>query len=369
MNRNIMVSRASLRCLSRRVFALLAFGVAFALAVLPPSQPCLAAGEAESINGAGATFPMPVYSEWAIQYNRNTGLKINYQGVGSGAGIAQIKEKAVDFGASDEPLNADVLEKQGLFQFPMIMGGVVPVVNLPDIRKGKLKLTPELLADMFLGKIKQWNDRRIMALNPDLKLPGDEITVVHRADGSGTTWIFTSYLSKVSPEWKEKIGSGKSVSWPTGIGGKGNPGVAALVKKTPGTIGYVEFAYAVKEKLKYTQLQNRDGRFVTPSNRSFQAAAENADWEGASAFVVELTDQPGAPTWPIVGVSYILMHKDQQDLAKATAMLKFFDWCFRNGGEVATRLDYVPMPSKVYKFVQTAWQKDVSSSGRPVALK
>jgi len=343
--------------------------VALCALVVASSGPCIAAKEAEVINGAGATFPMPIYTEWAIQYGRYTGIKVNYQGVGSGGGISKIKEKAVDFGASDEPLKAEVLEKEGLLQFPMIMGGVVPVVNLPDIRKGRLKLTPEVLADIFLGKIKYWNDRSLMALNPDINLPNDEITVVHRADGSGTTWIFTTYLSKVSPEWKEKVGAGKSVSWPTGTGGKGNDGVAAHVKKINGAIGYVEFAYAVKDKLKYTQLQNFDGKFVSPSSRSFQAAAENADWEKASAFVMDLTNQPGSTTWPIVGVSYILIHKDQADPGKAKAILKFFDWCFRNGAEVATRLDYVPVPAKVYKLVQNAWEKEIRAAGQPVALK
>lgn len=343
--------------------------IAVCALVVAPSGPCVAAREAEVINGAGATFPMPVYTEWAIQYTHSTGIRVNYQGLGSGAGIAKIKEKAVDFGASDEPLKAEVLEKDGLLQFPMIMGGVVPVVNLPDIRKGRLKLTPEVLADIYLGKIKHWNDRALLALNPDLNLPNDEITVVHREDASGTTWIFTTYLSKVSPEWKEKVGAGKSVSWPTGIGGKGNPGVAAHVKKIKGAIGYVEFATAVKEKLKYTQLQNLEGKFVAPSSRSFQAAAENADWEKASAFVMDLTNQPGSTTWPIVGVSYILVHKDQSDPGKAKALLKFFDWCFRNGGETATGLDYVPVPQKVYKLVQSAWEKEIRAAGQPVALK
>jgi len=327
------------------------------------------AADVESINGAGATFPMPIYSSWAAGYNKFSGLKINYQGIGSGGGIAQIKAKTVDFGASDEPLKSDVLDKEGLAQFPMIMGGVVPVFNLTEIRKGRLKLTPELLADIFLGKITKWNDRKIMAVNPDLKLPEEDITIVHRADGSGTTWIFTDYLSKVSAEWKEKIGTGKSVSWPTGVGGKGNPGVAALVKKTSGSIGYVEFAYALKEKLKYAQLQNRDGKFVMPTIQTFQEAAQSADWENAAAFLVEINDQPGEKTWPIVGVSYILVHKDQPDPAKTKAMLKFFDWCFRNGSEMATELHYVPMPPKVYKLVEEFWKKQITAAGNSVALK
>jgi phosphate transport system substrate-binding protein len=296
-------------------------------------------------------------------------VKLNYQSIGSGGGIAQIKAKTVDFGASDEPLKPEELDKEGLIQFPMIMGGVVPVINLPDVTKGKLRLTPELLADIFIGKITAWNDRRIMAVNPDAKLPNKEITIVHRADGSGTTWIFTNYLSKVSAEWKEKIGNGKTVSWPTGIGGKGNEGVSALVKKTEGSIGYVEFAYALKERLKYVTLQNKAGKFVTPTIQTFQAAAENADWESAPGFFLVLTDQPGEKSWPIVGVSYILIHKAQPDGNKARQMLKFFEWCFREGPDMAVELHYVPIPSKVYNLVGSVWAKSISVSGQPLALK
>jgi phosphate transport system substrate-binding protein len=325
-----------------------------------------AASEVESITGAGATFPYPVYAKWATKYNQNTGLKLTYQAIGSGGGIAQIKAKTVDFGASDEPLKAEELDKTGLVQFPMIMGGVVQVVNIEGIGKGKLKLTGDLLADIFLGKIKNWNDRRIMAVNPDLKLPDREITVVHRADGSGTTWIFTNYLSKVSAEWKEKVGNDKSVSWPTGVGGKGNEGVAAVVKKTEGAIGYVEYAYALRERLKYVQLQNKAGRFVTPTIETFQAAAANADWDEAPGFFMVLTDQSGEKSWPIVGASYILVYKDQPDPAKAKAVLKFFDWSFKNGADLASDLHYVPIPSKVYTLVHSRWQKEITSGGMPV---
>ncbi len=248
----------------------------------------------------------------------------------------------------------------------MIMGGVVPVINLENIAKGKVRLTPELLADIYLSKIKNWNDRRIMAVNPDLKMPDQEITVLHRADGSGTTWIFTNYLSKISHDWKEKVGGGKSVSWPTGVGGKGNEGVSALVKKTQGSIGYVEYAYALKERLKYVQIQNGAGKFVTPTIESFQAAAANADWEGAPGFYMVLTDQPGDKSWPITGASYILVHRDQLDVSKAEAMLKFFDWCFKNGTEQAVELHYVPMPSKVCNLVKSLWAKEITSAGKVV---
>jgi phosphate transport system substrate-binding protein len=324
------------------------------------------ASEVETLNGAGATFPYPVYAKWGAKYNQNTGLKLTYQAIGSGGGIAQIKAKTVDFGASDEPLEAEALDKSGLIQFPMIMGGVVQVVNIEGVSKGKLKLTPEILADIFLGKIKNWNDRRIMAINPDLRLPDREITVVHRADGSGTTWIFTNYLSKVSPEWKEKIGNDKSVPWPTGVGGKGNEGVAALVKKTDGAIGYVEYAYALRERLKHVQLQNRAGKFVNPTTETFQAAATNADWEKASGFYMVLTDQHGDKSWPITGASYILMNKDQSDPSKAEIMLKFFDWCFKNGSEVAIDLHYVPIPAKVCNLVKVQWAKEITAQGRVV---
>jgi phosphate transport system substrate-binding protein len=344
------------------------FAFALILAALVTFAPSFsrAASEAEALAGAGASFPYPVYAKWATRYNQYNGLKISYQSVGSGAGIAQIKAKTVDFGASDEPLKAEDLEKSGLIQFPMIMGGVVPVINIEGVSKGKLKLTPEFLTDIFLGKIKNWNDRRILAVNPDLKAPDQEITVVHRADGSGTTWIFSNYLSKVSGEWTEKVGNDKSVSWPTGVGGKGNEGVAALVKKTPGAIGYVEYAYALKERLKFVQLQNKAGRFVTPTIESFQAAAANADWEKAPGFYMVLTDQSGEKSWPIVGASYILVYKDQLDSAKAQAMLKFFDWCFKNGADLAIDLHYVPMPQKVYTLVRALWAKEITTGGNLV---
>ncbi len=317
--------------------------------------------DTQGISGAGASFPYPVYSKWAIKYNQIYGLKLDYQSVGSGAGIAQIKAKTVDFGASDEPLKPEELSKEGLIQFPMIIGGVVPVINLPGVQRGKLKLTPDILADIFAGNIKKWNDRRILAINQDLKLPDQEITIVHRADGSGTTWIFTNYLSKVSQSWKEKVGNGKTVAWPTGIGGKGNEGVSALVKKTEGSIGYVEYAYAIKERLNYVQLQNHAGKFVSPTIESFQAAAANANWENAPGFYMVLTDQPGEKSWPIAGASYILIHKNQPNAEKAQSMLKFFDWSYREGGDAAVQLHYVPIPKKVYNLVQAMWKQEVAT--------
>lgn len=331
-----------------------------------PGQVVAAGTTGESVNGAGASFPYPVYSKWMIRYSQNTGVKLTYRSVGSGAGIAQISAKTVDFGASDEPLKMEALQEKGLIQFPMIMGGVVPVINVPNVRRGQLKLTPELLADIFLGKIKRWNDRRITAVNQDVSLPDMEITVVHRADGSGTTWIFTNYLKKISAEWNEKVGSGKTVSWPTGVGGKGNEGISALVKKTEGSIGYVEYAYAIRERLKYVKLQNAAGKFVTPSIQAFQAAASNADWEHAPGFFLNLTDQPGEKSWPICGVSYILIYRDQAQASKAQAMLKFFDWCFKNGEDIAKGLHYVPIPGKVYGLVESVWAKEVVANGQPV---
>ncbi len=362
-------SYLSPRTSSRRVLVrlgMLALVAGILWCVQPGETLPVEAAELVSISGAGASFPYPVYSKWALKYHQVSGTTISYQSVGSGAGIAQIKAKTVDFGASDEPQKEDMLDKEGLIQFPMVMGGVVPVVNLKEVRKGQLKLTGELLADIYLGKIKMWNDRRIMAVNQGLKLPEQEITVAHRADGSGTTWIFTSYLDKVSPEWKEKVGAAKSVMWPTGVGGKGNEGVSALIKKTPGAIGYVEFAYAIRERLKHVQLQNLAGRFLNPTIQTFQASAANADWKKAPQFLISLTDQPGDRSWPIVGATYILIHKDQPDRVKAQAMLKFFDWCLKNGSDTAASLHYVPIPAEVSSLVRSTWKKDINSNGNPV---
>ena len=319
-----------------------------------------------TINGAGATFPYPVYGQWAWLYNKDTGVKLNYQSIGSGGGIRQIKAKTVDFGASDAPLKAEELNEAGLLQFPMIMGGVVPVVNVPGIAAGQLKLSGSTLADIFLGKITKWNDAAISEENPGTNLPDSAITVVYRADGSGTTWIFTNYLSKVSAAWKNSVGNAKSVKWPSGVGGKGNEGVAAYVQRIKGSIGYVEYAYALQNKLAYSLLQNRDGKYVAPTSATFQAAAANADWEKAEGFYLVLTDQPGAESWPITGASFILVHKEQANAETAKEVLKFFDWCYRNGSKTAEKLDYVPMPEKVISLVEKTWKEQIKAAGKPV---
>ena len=322
---------------------------------------------AADITGAGATFPYPIYAKWAEMYKKATGNGLNYQSVGSGAGIKQIKAKTVDFGASDMPLAADELNQAGLFQFPAIMGGVVTVVNLPGIQPGQLKLTGPVVADIYLGKITKWNDQAIAALNPGVKLPDDEITVVHRADSSGTSFLFTDYLSKTNPEFKSKIGAGTAVKWATGVGGKGNDGVAANVQRIKGSIGYVEWAYAKKNKMSHTQLKNRDGVFLQPDDDAFKAAAANADWAKTPGFSVVLTDQPGKAAWPITGVSYILVHKAQEDAAKGKEVLKFFDYAFKNGDAAATELDYVPLPDNVTKLVQDAWKANMKdASGKAI---
>jgi len=317
------------------------------------------AGAATTITGAGATFPYPVYSKWAYVYNRETGVRLNYQSIGSGGGIKQIKAKTVDFGASDAPMKPEEMQKFGLMQFPMIMGGVVPVVNISGIASGQLKLSPANLADIYLGKITKWNDPKIMADNKGLNLPNDDITVVHRADGSGTTWIFTNYLTKVSGEWKDKVGNDKAVQWPVGLGGKGNEGVAAFVGKVEGSIGYVEYAYALQNKMTSVLLKNHDGHFVAPTAENFQAAAAGADWAHAEGYYMVLTDQPGSNSWPITGASFILLYKSQANAVQAKEVLKFFDWSYRNGGKAALELDYVPMPDAVVKMVEDTWSKEL----------
>jgi phosphate transport system substrate-binding protein len=315
--------------------------------------------QAVNLTGAGATFPYPIYAKWAEMYKAATGNGLNYQSVGSGAGIKQIKAKTVDFGASDMPLPANELAQAGLFQFPAIMGGVVPVVNLPGIAPGQVKLTGAVLADIFLGKITTWNAQPIAALNPGVKLPADRITVVRRADSSGTSFLFTDYLSKASPDWKLKVGAGTSVKWATGVGGKGNEGVAAYVQRIKGSIGYVEWAYAKKNRMAHTQLQNRDGAWLQPDDAAFKAAAASADWAKAPGFAVVLTDQPGKASWPITGASYIIVQKSQADAIKGKEVLKFFDWAYKNGDAAAADLDYVPMPDAVTKLVQDAWRANV----------
>ncbi|QNA88006.1 phosphate ABC transporter substrate-binding protein PstS [Massilia sp. Dwa41.01b] len=320
---------------------------------------------AADVTGAGATFPYPIYAKWAESYKAATGTGMNYQSVGSGAGIKQIKAKTVDFGASDMPLKAAELDEAGLMQFPAIMGGVVAVVNVEGVAPGQLKMTGPVLADIYLGKITKWNAPEIAALNPGVKLPGDDITVVHRADSSGTSFLFTDYLSKTNPEFQSKIGAGTAVKWATGVGGKGNEGVAANVQRIKGSIGYVEWAYARKNKLAHTQLKNRDGQFLQPDDEHFKAAAASAEWTKTPGFAVVLTDQPGKASWPITGVSYILMHKSQEDAAKGREVVKFFEYAFRNGAAAAAELDYVPLPASVIKLVQGVWKvqlKDASGA-------
>lgn len=338
-----------------------------AIALVGMYGPVYADSSVRVIHGAGATFPYPIYAKWGETYYKNHGVKLTYKAIGSGGGIAQIKARTVDFGASDRPLTVAKLDKEGLMQFPMIVGGVVPVINVRGVPKGRLRLTPELLSDIFLGRIKKWNHRRIRAVNPGLNLPKHFITVIHRADGSGTTFIFTTYLSKVSEDWMEKVGPGKAVSWPTGVGAKGNQGITARVQQISGSIGYVEFAYALKKRLKYALLQNQAGEFVKPVIKTFQAAAENADWENAPGFYVDLTDQPGDRSWPITGTSFILMYKQQQTKEKAHALLKFFEWCYQKGSKMAVQLHYVPIPKNVYGLVKKKWRKEITVDGEQVA--
>ncbi|HSD53309.1 MAG TPA: phosphate ABC transporter substrate-binding protein PstS [Burkholderiales bacterium] len=321
------------------------------------------AAVAADITGAGATFPYPIYAKWAEAYKNATGTGLNYQSIGSGGGIKQIRSKTVDFGASDMPLKADELAKDGMIQFPAIMGGVVLVANLDGIGPGELKLTGPVLGDIYLGKIKKWNDPAITALNPSAKLPDTDITVAHRADGSGTTFIFTNYLSKVSPDWKAKVGESTSVSWPTGIGGKGNEGVAAQVQRLKGSIGYVEYAYAKQNKMTHMQMKNKAGNFVQPNEKSFQAAAAGADWKNAPGFYEILTDEPGADSWPITGASFILIHKAQADPRRAMEVLKFFQWSFKNGDKMASELDYVAIPDSVVALIESEWKANVKDQG------
>lgn len=322
--------------------------------------------QVKSLTGAGATFPYPVYGKWAYEYEKISGVKMNYQSIGSGGGIQQISNKTVDFGASDAPLKGEELDSKGLIQFPMIIGGAVPVVNLAGIEDLQLKLDGDTLGLIFAGDIKKWNDPRLVKLNPGLSLPGKAITVVHRADGSGTTFLWTHYLSQVCPKWKNLVGYGSAVEWPAGVGGKGNEGVASYVKQVDGSIGYVEYAYALQNKLKAAQLKNREGNFVSPSSRTFGAAAANANWEKADHFFLVLTDQPGKESWPVTGASFILIYKNQESFEKAATMLKFFDWCFRSGATYAEKLDYIPIPESIYKQIEKVWSEKIVSGGKKV---
>ena len=321
----------------------------------------------QEATGAGASFPAPLYSKWAADYNKATGVKINYQSVGSSAGIKQIDARTVDFGASDAPLKDDELAKKGLVQFPTVIGGIVPVVNIKGIAPGQLKLSGHVLGDIYLGKITKWNDPAIAALNPGVNLPDAAIAPVRRADGSGTTFGFTNYLSKVNTEWKDKVGEGTAVNWPTGAGGKGNEGVAAFVGRLPNSIGYVEYAYVKQNKLTYTQLQNKDGNFVSPDDDAFKAAAAGADWN--KSFYQILTNQPGKAAWPITSATFILMHKNQEKPAQAAASLKFFEWAYKSGDKTASDLDYVPMPEAVKNVIYQSWTQIKDSSGKAIEIK
>ncbi len=317
--------------------------------------------------GAGATFPYPIYAKWADAYKKETGNGLNYQSIGSGGGIKQIEASTVTFGASDKPLPGEELDKFGLAQFPMVMGGIVPVINIEGVKPGEIVIDGPTLAKIFMGEITKWDDAAIKKLNPSAKLPSDAIAVVHRSDGSGTTFNFTYYLSDVSPDWKSKVGSDASVEWPTGIGAKGNEGVANNVAQTKGSIGYVEYAYALQNKLTYTKMVNKDGKTVAPTSEAFQAAAAGADWKSKPGFGVILANQPGAASWPMTAGTWILMYKQPKDPAASAEALKFFDWAYKNGDKMAEELDYIPMPDNVVADVEKMWAADIKdSAGKPV---
>ncbi len=326
-----------------------------------------AIAQVTEITGAGATFPAPLYARWAADYNKATGVRMNYQSIGSGGGLRQIRGKTVFFGASDVPLTDEELAKDGLFQFPTVIGGVVPIINIPGLQARQLRLTGEILADIYLGKITRWTDPAIVKLNPGVKLPDAQIAPVRRADGSGTTFIFTNYLSKVSAEWQSKVGEGASVNWPTGAGGKGNEGVTAFVQRLPNSIGYVEYSYARQNKLAYALMGNAAGNFVAPDDLTFAAAAAGADW--SKSFYQILTNQRGKDAWPITGATFIMMHRVQDRPENATAVLRFFDWAYENGSKTALELDYVPMPPSVVKSVRAIWSEMRDSNGKPVPTK
>lgn len=328
---------------------------------------CSSLASAQDVTGAGATFPAPLYAKWADAYNKATGARINYQSVGSGAGLRQIRGKTVDFGASDMPLTDAELAKDGLVQFPTVIGGVVPVVNIAGISPGQIRLTGAILGDIYLGKVTKWNDPSLTAMNPGVPLPDAAIQVVRRADGSGTSFIFTNYLSKVNAEWKSKVGEGTAVNWPIGAGGKGNEGVAAFVGRLPNSIGYVEYAYVKQNKMNYVLMRNKDGNFVAPDDLNFKAAAAGADW--AKTFYQVLTDQPGKDAWPLTGATFILMHKTQEKAVQATNTFKFFDWAYNKGDQMAAELEYVALPDSVKQLVRAQWGEVKDASGKAVAWK
>ncbi|MDD4910817.1 MAG: phosphate ABC transporter substrate-binding protein PstS [Sideroxydans sp.] len=332
------------------------------IATLSATLLASASAMAANITGAGATFPYPIYAKWAEAYKAQTGAGMNYQSIGSGGGIKQIQAKTVDFGASDAPLRPEELAKSGLSQFPTVIGGVVPVVNLAGVSAGTLKLSSDVLADIYQGKITKWNDPRIVADNASLALPDKAITVVHRADGSGTTFIFTTYLAQISASWKSDVGADKAVKWPVGTGGKGNEGVASFVQTIKNSIGYVEYAYALQNKMNFVQLKNRDGQFVKPNDDSFKAAAANAKWDKNNGFYEILTNEPGSASWPITGATFVLIPKAPEKIENAKEVLKFFDWAFANGDKMAADLDYVPLPAKLKSTIHDAWKEQVKDS-------
>ncbi len=336
-------------------------------AVTLVAAPGAHASKVSTITGAGSSFAYPLYSAWADRYAKQTGVELNYQSIGSGGGIRQIEAGTVDFGASDAPLTEAELKKQGLVQFPTAMGGVIPTINVPGIKPGQMVLSGPVLADIFLGKITKWNDPAIKKLNPGLDLPNMDITVVHRSDGSGTTFIFTDYLSKVSPEWKSKLGVGKAVDWPSSgnVGGKGNEGVAAYVDRIKGAIGYNEYAYVLKNKMNYADMINRAGHRVAPTAKNFAEAAANADWKHAPGYYLMLTDQPGADSWPITGATFVLVHARPKHPDQVRAVLKFFDWGYTRGRGIAGSLDYIPMPASVVEMIKKTWHKEVMVKDLP----
>ncbi len=333
-------------------------GVSLGLVMLAAAT---TAGYAADITGAGSTFVYPILSKWSADYNQKTGDKLNYQSIGSGGGIAQIKAATVDFGASDMPMKPEELQELGMGQFPLVIGGVVPVVNIEGVKPGAIKFTGALLADIYLGKITSWNDPAIVKLNPDLKLPDGKITVVHRSDGSGTTFNWVNYLSKVSDEWKTKVGEGTSVSWPTGVGGKGNEGVAAYVNRIKNSIGYVEYAYVLQNKMTFGAVQNKAGKFIKPDNESFQAAAASADWAKAKDFYLVMTDAPGDNAYPVTATTFIIMYKQPKDVARSKNGFKFFKWSLEEGQKQATELDYVPLPDALTKLIEAYWTAEFKS--------
>ncbi|XVJ69008.1 MAG: phosphate ABC transporter substrate-binding protein PstS [Rhizobacter sp.] len=328
---------------------------------------CSTLALAQDVTGAGASFPAPLYAKWADAYNKATGARINYQSVGSSAGLRQIRGKTVDFGASDMPLTDEELAKDGLVQFPTVIGGVVPVVNIAGINPGQIKLTGQVLGDIYLGKITKWNDAALTSINPGVPLPDATIQVVRRADGSGTSFIFTNYLSKVNAEWKAKVGEGAAVNWPVGAGGKGNEGVAAFVGRLQNSIGYVEYAYVKQNKMTYTLLRNKDGNFVPPDDLNFKSAAAGADW--AKSFYQVLTEQPGKEAWPLTGATFIMMYKAQEKPVQASNTLKFFDWAYSNGDKMAADLEYVALPDSVVQLIRKQWGEIKDASGKAIAFK